>query len=174
MGDMQTANSCLCANLEHLTFFKKISVNFPVMLAVQMVKCPTNQHFKKPHPPANIQNIFSCIKPFIKRDANLWRSKIWRLSPLYYTSPQNVSPKIMIWEWIRTLYRKSYMKCIASKQEYMNKVPVVLSTYEIYQDFERLDQYLHQKEFLVLITRFCKISGRVRCVLKAEAQTKLQ
>ena len=29
MGDMQTANSCLCANPEHLTFFKKILVKFP-------------------------------------------------------------------------------------------------------------------------------------------------
>ena len=135
MGDMQTANSCLCANPEHLTFFKKILVKFPGYVG--------SLDGQMPH-------------------------------KLYYTSPQNVSPKIMIWEWIRTLYRKSYMKCIASKQEYMNKVPVVLSTYEIYQDFERLDQYLHQKEFLVLITRFCKISGRVRCVLKAEAQTKLQ
>ena len=36
-------------------FFEKFWSNFPVMLAVQVVKCPTNEHFKLPHPPATSQ-----------------------------------------------------------------------------------------------------------------------
>ena len=36
-------------------FFLKFWSNFPVMLAVQVVKCPTNEHFKLPHPPATSQ-----------------------------------------------------------------------------------------------------------------------
>ena len=36
-------------------FFEKFWSNFPVMLAVQVVKCPTNEHFNLPHPPATSQ-----------------------------------------------------------------------------------------------------------------------
>ena len=48
-------------------FFEKFWSNFPVMLAVQVVKCPTNEHFKLPHPPATSQkfshgssHLFNC------------------------------------------------------------------------------------------------------------------
>ena len=48
-------------------FFEKFWSNFPVMLAVQVVKCPTNEDFKLPHPPATSQkfshgssHLFNC------------------------------------------------------------------------------------------------------------------
>ena len=90
-------------SLTHQPLFK----NFPMHQAIYSnVSIP-------PWNTTKISNVSeSCLtracsfqKAHIYRDANLRRSKIWRLSLLYYTSPQNISPKIMTWEWIRTIYR---------------------------------------------------------------------
>ena len=91
MGDMQTTNCCLCANPKHPTFSNWKYLKSQKAVWWTFVHLNKIVHSRKP--------------TLIYRDANLWRSKIRRLSFLYCTSPQNASPKIMTWELIKTLYK---------------------------------------------------------------------